>query len=695
MGTRKMIHYTTLSSDSKRILKNGNLPAMLAQLRKLQLLHKQGSAKTKGALHRHMIAMKHHIHQPMKQLGQLLGSLEDIASEAGFSHADEYYKYSDDCNDKSPKDSYKPPVHNSDTLSKRWMRHKKAQKVNTQKKVTAIDSLNQAIYKHYYEKLAKLTKMTVDSVNPQYMSRAKARSTGIPIECKILSYEEKFRILLYKVNLRWKPRDYIQRKCDYRSLFSRLCASIMDCIKKSTSYDKGGRLDSMDKLDNLFQILRRFKISSPTMRTNRVLRGGGPKKRLKVDTPKKRSKADTSEVYNWGKRDVIGSDQLSVPVMDSLSGILRKQFKLKYGLLNVKDLYRASRVSGNMPTRIKRFNLNAVPVGLCTVQIHFCNDHYVTSEQRPSGIVVWDSIRTSESFMMELYPQLQLTYDMLSQYDEPPKGLITYKTDINNMQEDYNSCGIFAIIRAYSILSGESHTINTVIARSYLSCVLQNGIFTNYSIFSSNYSKQKMDVMMENYMCNQNELKSKKLENVTVGSNQSDSTTGAHSSVRKRGRPAKYSAEEKKQKIKENKLRSYHKTKGNVKSIGRPAKYSPEEIDLKIRENKLRCYHKRKQSNSTQQKQKHNKKMKLLRSDALYRETERKIDQKAHQERRKDNKYRVNERTRDRERHIDRRNNDVFREAERTLDIEWHRQRREDEAFREVSGILDITNLLF
>ncbi len=675
MVTRKMKHYTTLSSNSKMTLQSGNLTKMILQFRKLRQLCKQATPITKGPLHRHVKALKDGISQHTKLLGRLLESAKNTEFHSNFPHCDNLKEPLINLDNDTDNSSKCENMYSGrDTLNKRWMRHRKSQQINTRRKGRADDSLKQEIYKHYYHKLGKLTKMTVDPVGPSYTSRANARSTGIPTTYKPLSFEEKFRILLYNVNIRWKPRDYIQRKWDYRSLFSRLCASIMDCIKKCTSNEKGDRLDSMDRLDNLFGFLRRFKIPCPIFRTKRVLTGGGPKKRLKTDGPK---------CDNWGKRNVIGNDQLSVPVIDSLSGILKKQFKLKCGLLNVEDLYRASRVSGQVSQRMKRYNLNAVPVGLHTVQIHFCNDHYVTSEQRPSGIVVWDSIQTSESFMMELYPQLQLTYDMLSQYNNPPKGLLTYKTD-NNMQEDYNSCGIFAMLRAYSILSGESHKINTIIGRSYLTYVLQNGIFTSYSMFARSYSKQKMDDMMENYMSNQNELQSKRTENVTLGSNELNLTSGVCGPVRKRGRPAKYSPTEKKQKIKESKLRSYHKTKGIVKNNGRPAKYSPKEKDTKIRESKLRSYHKRKQSHSTHEKQKHSKQMKLLRSDVVYREMERNNDRKARQERRKEDKYRANEKDRDREWHTDRRHDHAFRESERTREREWHRDRRQHEAFREV-----------
>ncbi len=667
MATKRMIHYSTLSSNSKSIIQSGNLTKMSLHLKKLHLLWIKGSARTKGPLKRHVIAMKHCINPHMKKLKHFLQNANDTMYGTTFMQGDNSSNTSSVHYNTGKEDVQIPPHwrNDRDTLSKRWMTHKKSQQLNTRKKAKAVDSLNQVIYKHYYQKLTRLTKMTVDPVNPPYIHRAMARSAGYSPECNTLSYEQKFRILLHKVNLKWKPRDYIRRKCDFRSLFSQLCTNIVDCIRKCTSNDKGDRLDSMERLDNLFRILRRFKISSQTFRKKVVYRGGGPKKRFK---------SDDRGFESWGKRDVIGEDQLSVPVIDKMAEILRKQFKLGYGLLNVKHLYRASRTSGQIPQRLKRYNLKSVPIGSHAVQIHFCNDHYVTSEQRPSGVVVWDSIRTSENFKSELFSQLQLTYEILNQYSEPPKGLITYKTDTNNMQEDYNSCGIFAVLRAYFILSHKSTKINTTVARSYLSHVLEKHTFTNYEMFSSNYSSNKMDMMMENYMHNQTELQSTKLEDTASGSSKSVPISDTKSFVRKRGRPQKYSEEEKKQKKRESRLRSYHKTKVCSTGIkrGRPVQYTPEEKELKVRENKLRCYHKKRGSkpplppkscSPPMKRLKHKNQMNLLRSNVTYRETEMKNDRQWHSDRRQDEKY---------------------REAERIREKQWHKDKRENEAFREV-----------
>ncbi len=565
MATRKMNHYSTLSSNSKKALQSGNSVKMLNQLKKLQMLHKQGSARIKGSLHRHVIAMKQGISRHIKQLSQLMDSLMGKMSTSSM-HADFSDNLGNVQNDRNTVDPLNPTDldNNGDTLSKRWMRNRKMRQLSTRKRVKAVDSLNEAIYKYYYQKLTKLTKMTVDPVNPSYTDRAKARSAGFSSECNALSYEEKFRILLFKVNIKWKPRDYIQRKLDFRSLFSRLCTSIMDCIRKCTSYDKGDRLDSMNRLDNLFRILRRFKISSATFIKKRVYRGGGPKKDLKGGDP---------DVEYWGKRNVIGKDQLAVPIIDSLSEILKGQFRLEHGLLNVGKLYRASRISGPVSQRLQRFNLKPIPIGSKAVQIHFCRNHYVTSEQLPSGIVVWDSLQTSDEFKEELYPQLRLTYDILSQYNSAPKGVIKYKNDRNNMQQDNSSCGIYAVLRALFILNNASCKINTDTARQYLSNVLKERVFTDYSTFSGNYESissnqqhDKMSEMLGRYMRNQNELQSKKQKEAANDTFESILPKASDKPVRKRGRPAKYSIEERAQKYKETKLRYYHKTKGSVTS---------------------------------------------------------------------------------------------------------------------------------
>ncbi len=300
MASRKMLHYTTLSSTSKKTLQSGNLTKMLIQLKKPQCLYQQGTAATKGQLHRHVVAVKYGIKQHMTQLGQIHGSAEDMTCNSSSLHADDSSVHNDRNTDVSSKH---PNLHKErDTLSKRWMRNRKTQQLVSRKKAKADDSLKQEIYKHYYQKLTKVTKMTVSPVNPFYMSRVMARSAGYPPECYTQSYEEKFRSLLHKLKTKWKPRDYVQRLRNFRSLFSRLCTNIIDCIKECTSAE-GDTLECMDRLDNLFRVLRRFKIPSPTFRPERVLKGGGPKKHLK---------GDVSEYKYWVKRDVIGKDQLSV-----------------------------------------------------------------------------------------------------------------------------------------------------------------------------------------------------------------------------------------------------------------------------------------------------------------------------------------------------------------------------------------------
>ncbi len=664
-GTREVLHDTTLSPDSKMALRSGDPAQMSLQLRRLHLLWKQSSPVTRGPTHRHVIAFKRGITQHIKQLIKLAHSAKDKISSASIRHSSNLLGPQSNVHHNTDNSPKSPNVlSDRDTLNKRWMRHKKTQKLMTRKKAKAVDSLNQGIYKYYYQKLTKLTKMRVDPVNPSYMNRTMERIGGVSPEYNMLSYKEKFRILLYKVNLKWKPRDYVQRICDFKSLFSRLCTNIMDCIRKCTSNDKGGRLDSMDRLDNLFIILKRFKISSPTFRKKVVHRGGGPKKRFKGDDEK---------FEHWGKRDVIGKDQLSVPTIESFSAMLKTQFNMEHGLLNVDKLYRASHTSGPVCHRLNRFNLVPIPLGSKAVQIHFCSNHYVTSEQRPSGIVVWDSLQTSDEFKMDLYPQLQLTYDILSQYSQPPKGLIKYVTDSNNMQNDTSSCGIYAVLRAYSILCNTSHKINIDVARSYLSSVLEKGTFTNYDMFSSNCQASKMNVMLNKYMSNQKEMHTNKSRTGFPGSTETVSKDVTQSTVKRRGRPQKrkkhgvkltasssetnqdisvssvrklgrpvmYSNVEKAQRIKESKLKHYHKNKADKSTnadlhhakhskkqisqpskkiqykakqsaktsdlsikMGRPRKYSPNEKVLKDRESKLKYYHKSKKENTMENVQK-------------------------------------------------------------------------------------------
>ncbi len=725
MPARKTMHYTTLSTNSKIALQNGNLTEMFAQLKTVILLWKKSTPVNKGPSHRHVIAFKQRIHQHMVQLSQLSDKATDMPNTdlpCSVSH------------DQGIDDSSKSPnLHSEkDTLSKRWMRYRKNQQLNTRKKAKTDDSFKEVIYKHYYQKLRKLTKMTVDPVNPSYVTRAKARSGGFPPEYDSLSYEEKFRILLYKVNTRWKPRDYVQRKFDFRSLFTRLCTNIMECIKKCTSNDKGDRLDSMDRLDNLFRMLRRFKISSPTFRQKRVLRGGGPKKRFKEDD---------MQVKYWSKRNEVGKDQLSVPVIDSLSNVLRKQFKLEYGFLNVGNLYKASCTSGSLLSRQKRFALKSVPIGKHAVQIHFCSNHYVTSEQKPSGIMVWDSLETSSQFKDELYPQLRLTYDILSEYHEAPKGLIKYVSDSNNMQKDNNSCGIYAVLRAYFISAKKSGKINTNIARSYLSSVLDKGLFSDYDKFSISVKSRvtsKMETMMENYMANQMELQSKKkkaaqsdsiglvVQNVTgkgvkkrgrpkkysseemaarikmsklkyyhMSSHKSNAIGSGQdtpdNTVKKPGRPTKFSSSEMKERIKKSKLTYYHKSSGKGSVIGRPKKNSNDERISKDHEKKLRYYHKTMKEGNTETLQKTKDRQKAqkqsIRENPSFREKERHKTKQHKREMRQNPAYREKERERIKQTLQEKRKNPVFRDTERNKDRERHKDTRTDPMKRRIENL--------
>ena len=776
MAPRHVIHYNTLSRDSKAAIESGNLTKMLLQFRKLRMMYEKGPARTRGQLHRHVIAVKRHISQHMKQLNNLLREAKDTPTNTSFPQ--DYSPQITDM-DYSPETTNmhssmdgttsSKPQYERDTLSKRWMTSRKTQQINTKRKTKAEDSLKQTIYRYYYEKLRKLTKITVPPAEPSYTDRATLRSSGFPLTYNSKSYEDKFRELLYQMKIKWKPRDYIQRVGDFKSLFVQLCTNIMDCIGSCVSAEKGNRLESMEKLDRLFVILRRFKVSAPTFIRKKVLRGGGPKKRIKTDGP---------EFEYWGKRDVIGKEQLSVPVIDSLSEILREQFKVEHGLLSVKNLYKASRISGPASQQQKRFNLKSVTTGSHAVQIHFCDNHYVTSEQRPSGIIVWDSLQTSEEFKMELFPQLRLTYNILSQYSDPPKGLIKYVTDSKNMQQDSTSCGIYAVLRAYFILSKTSHKINSDVARSYLSSVLENRVFKDFDLFSSSCVTSKMEVMLDNYLCNQMHLQSNKVrtassqpiatvsQNITTSNvrkrgrpkkqknvqkqisaaSDSKGTDLTGKSTQKRGRPkdsAKYSEQERMERIRQSKLDYYHRrnraiskglpqnsseklpssgiqhrksiqldsmnlASGNVPPVslqtnhssahciesqkqpmkrGRPKKYSHDEKVLKEKEKKLRYYFKAAKETTydtlQERSDKHKKVLKLLRSSDLYKERERGKDKEWHKNKRLNPKFRDKEKDKDKQRHIDIRENPVFRDREREKDRQWHKDSRENPTFRD------------
>ncbi len=509
--------------------------------------------------------------------------------------------------------------------------------------------------------------------------------------------------------------------------------------------------------------------------------------------------------------DEIGTDLLSKKVVNTLSAILRGQFNLKYGLVNVRKLYRASRITGLLSEKLKRFDLQPFPIGSNAVQIHYCNSHYVTSQQMSGRIIVWDSIHTTDQFKLELYPQLQLTYNILCQHTDPPEGLITYKTDSGNLQHDYSSGGIFAVLRAYFILSNTSHRIDTDFARLYLSSALEKNLFMDYALFSSRdepnkqkdrpqkrkYSLKEMTFdpigeketlstyseveannmkrMMENYLSTQRELQSKKRKKAACDTNDQilDKPTGNRkglcqmyspqekaqhikenmvkryhmskgkkskdvhvSSLEKpsdrgcpvkqveksqssRGRPAKYSAEQKLIKNREKSLRHYHKSKrektkldttgilpGNGKTPskrahsldvaevpaiprkrGRPAMYTPEEKIVKDREKRLRYYHKSKKESTKEilqaQKDTHREQKRLLRKKPNFRQIEKDKDREWHEVKRKDYEFRTTEKDKDREWHEVRRKDSEYRGTEKDKDREWHKDRRKDSKFRE------------
>ncbi len=331
MACKRTIQYSTLSSESKAALKSGNLTKMLIQLKKLQRLFHQGTASNKGPLHRHVIAMKRRVTLHFSK--QWTKGLFYSSDCNGFSPDPKDYMESDmfqDMTETVSSSSHGTTPNNkpsfpNETLCSRKMTARKSLVLNTRIENTNEDSLKETIYKHYYQKLTRLTKMRASTVNPSYMDRAKTRSAGFSPEYEFQTYEEKFSDLMYKVKIKWKPRDYIQRTFNFTSLFHRLCTNIMDCIRKCTTA-VGERLDHMDRLDNLFSILKRFKRSSPIFRLKRVDRGGGPKKKLKTNHP----------VFEKQKQShTVGKEQLSVSVVDSLSEVLREQFKQEHGLLNL------------------------------------------------------------------------------------------------------------------------------------------------------------------------------------------------------------------------------------------------------------------------------------------------------------------------------------------------------------------------
>ena len=651
----------------------------------------------------------------MEKLGGLLKNGKDTVNNTSDSLPD-----SDDFPD--------PPIVKNEweSLSKRHMRYRKNVRFNTRKRAQAVNALEQTIYKHYYMKLTKLTKMRESLDWPSYTKRSTARSNGICLEAD-KSYKRRFRDLLFKVVAAWIPRDFIQRIIGIEKMHS-LCIDIIYYISMCTS-PRTDIFANMEVIDNFFRILRRFKISSPVFRLKRIYQGGGPKKCLKNDN---QISGQSS------KQDTVGEGELPVKVVNTLSAILRGQFNLEYGLVNVRKLHRASMMTRPISQKLKGYNLQPVPVGLSTVQIHYCDNHYVTSEQTESGIVVWDSVPTTANFKRDLYPQLQLTYDILSQHNTHPEGLITYKTDISNMQKDSTSCGIFAVMRAFFILSDTSSKINTAIARSYLSSALDKYEFTDYDLFTSQQRTVRMQVVMENYMAKQKELLGNKVKKILSGPTGSRSpavkedtikkrgrpqkrkyieaekttnsecditatpirkrTKTAHSPgdtihtmscdvftpSRKRGRPQKLSLEERKQRQKESKLR--YKWKGISRKMpikmGRPKKYSQTEKILKDREKRLRYYHEsiKEETKLSIHKQgdTRKEKLQLLRSNLTYKEQELKKYRQRNENRRQIPAYR------EKERHYvkEKRENPIFRDEEKVKDKMSHRDKRENPIFR-------------
>ncbi len=516
------MHCNTLSIQSKEALLSGNMPQMLNQLKKLQSLYNQGSARNKGPLHRHFIAMKQQFSKQRKQLTKNMDQLRELLENAKDSGNDISFPEADYHSEPSLVSKERC------SLSKRHMKLRKRIRFTTNKRAKAINEMEEKTYQHYYLKLTKLTKMRESLPRLSYTSRSIARSEGMCLNTNI-SYKERFRNLLYKVVAAWRPRDFIQRVIGSGKMHS-LCIDIIHYIREfaSLSIDT---ITNVDIIDNLFRILRRFKISSPVFRLKCIYQGGGPKKCLKKNKP---------QTEQLGTQNVIGKDELPVKVVNSLSAILKGQFDLEHGLVNVRKLYRASKMTGSISQKLKGYDLQPVPTGSHALQVHYCDNHYVTSEQTKTGITVWDSVQTTEQFKVQLYSQLQLTYDIVSghKYSDQPEGLIIYKTDQNNMQKDAVSCGLFAVMRAYFILSNTSSQINTDIARAYLSSVLTKYEFPDYDIFSSHQRNVQMQVVMEKYMRNQKKLQTKKSQEVVTDSTRTVSENPAGNTER-RGRPKK------------------------------------------------------------------------------------------------------------------------------------------------------------
>ena len=188
------------------------------------------------------------------------------------------------------------------------MRFRKTVRFKSRKRVKAESALEEEIYKHYYMKLTKLTKLR-ESLNRPTSTNGMCLDSDVPkSDCHItleytssiftdtmwnadtwkyakfsfdwkvnecqadcnttqthtVSYRDRFRNLLHKVMVAWKPRDFLQRMCGVDKLHS-LCHSIKNHISVCASPDIG-TITNMEILDNLFRILKRFKISSPIFR---------------------------------------------------------------------------------------------------------------------------------------------------------------------------------------------------------------------------------------------------------------------------------------------------------------------------------------------------------------------------------------------------------------------------------------------
>ena len=114
-----------------------------------------------------------------KQLMKLLSECaRDTVNNIHFAGADAFSEPSTVMDaGVSPKPSF---VRNEwESLSKRHMKYRKKVRFNTRKRAQAVTALEETLYKHYYLKLTKLTKMRESLDGPSYTSRSNARCNGI------------------------------------------------------------------------------------------------------------------------------------------------------------------------------------------------------------------------------------------------------------------------------------------------------------------------------------------------------------------------------------------------------------------------------------------------------------------------------------------------------------------------------------